>query len=151
MRAIPENHSPRRYAAPAGRVGPRISPRPAPARASAFSSSWSSYERGSRSSGLFSIHDYKVRAFQPRQTFQPFQPAIWRDGQAPIAAVIRHEHAVLLQPFQNRLGVLRKALDVEILPKPQSFAHTRQIFIRQFAGEMSRRINVSAPRPPRRD
>ena len=37
-----------------------------------------------------------------------------------MAAVIRHEHAVLLQPFQNRLRVRRKALDVEILPQPQS-------------------------------
>src|SRR5271163_4583841 len=93
----------------------------------------------------------EVSPFDSAELVEAFDPAVGRDRNSPVAAVIRDEHPVFLEPVQERLGVRRKARDVEILPEAKSFAHAWEIHVGLTAGVVRGWINISPARVSNRE
>ena len=85
----------------------------------------------------------EVSPFDSAELVEAFDAAVRGDGNSPVAAVVRDEHPVFLEPLQERLAVRRKACDVEVLAEAKSLAHAREIHIGLTAGEVRGRINIS--------
>src|SRR5439155_7929172 len=74
--------------------------------------------------------DLEVGALHACERLEPAQPTVRGDRHEPVAAVVRDEHAVTLEPLENGPRMRRKRRRVEVLAKPQPFPHPGQIRIR---------------------
>ena len=81
----------------------------------------------------------------------PFEPAVRRDRHQPVAAVVRHEHAVGLQPLEDGARVLREAGDVEVAAQPEALAHAREGLVEVRARPVRGGQHVAAPRAAHRE
>ena len=94
----------------------------------------------------FRVHRNPANIFR-NERLEPAQPTVRGDRHEPVAAVVRDEHAVTLEPLENGPRMRRKLRRVEVLAKPQPFPHPGQIQIRLRAREVTGRIDELAPRP----
>ena len=78
---------------------------------------------------------------------RPFEPAVGGDRHPPVAAVVGHEHAVLLQPLQDRLDVRREARRRRSPAQTEALAHPRVRRIPALARPVRRGQHVGPPRP----